>query len=151
MALIQCPECAHEVSDQAVSCPNCGFPIAATPTSRTVHINITRDEDRSGFLWTRAASSRTVDINITKANIEDAGKEGPVKQVLARDGKIAAIRFYRERTPGMGLAEAKNYVEALERGGVIAARKSGGAGCFSVLVLAAVLLFSLALLFLLPR
>lgn len=27
--LIACPECAHEVSDRAVACPKCGFPIAA--------------------------------------------------------------------------------------------------------------------------
>ncbi len=27
MALIQCPECGKEISDQAISCPNCGFPI----------------------------------------------------------------------------------------------------------------------------
>ncbi|MCA9648969.1 MAG: zinc ribbon domain-containing protein [Myxococcales bacterium] len=26
--LIACPECAHEVSDRAKSCPKCGFPIA---------------------------------------------------------------------------------------------------------------------------
>lgn len=27
MALIKCPECSREVSDQADSCPHCGFPI----------------------------------------------------------------------------------------------------------------------------
>jgi uncharacterized membrane protein YvbJ len=26
MALIKCPECGHEVSDEALSCPNCGHP-----------------------------------------------------------------------------------------------------------------------------
>lgn len=25
MALISCPECGHDVSDSAVTCPNCGF------------------------------------------------------------------------------------------------------------------------------
>ena len=29
MALIQCPECSREVSERAVACPDCGFPIAA--------------------------------------------------------------------------------------------------------------------------
>lgn len=29
MALIQCPECKREISDQAVACPQCGYPIAA--------------------------------------------------------------------------------------------------------------------------
>ena len=27
MALIDCPECGKKVSDKAVSCPNCGYPI----------------------------------------------------------------------------------------------------------------------------
>jgi len=27
MALINCPECTHKISDQSVSCTNCGFPI----------------------------------------------------------------------------------------------------------------------------
>lgn len=30
MALIKCPECGKEVSDKAVTCPNCGFKIAGT-------------------------------------------------------------------------------------------------------------------------
>ena len=30
MALINCPECNNEVSDQAYMCPRCGFPITAT-------------------------------------------------------------------------------------------------------------------------
>ncbi|TFW14102.1 hypothetical protein EGY25_02525 [Brevundimonas intermedia] len=28
MALIPCPACAHQVSEAAVACPNCGHPIA---------------------------------------------------------------------------------------------------------------------------
>lgn len=27
MALIKCPECGKEISDKAVSCPNCGYPL----------------------------------------------------------------------------------------------------------------------------
>jgi len=27
MALIECPECGKQVSDQAESCPNCGYPL----------------------------------------------------------------------------------------------------------------------------
>lgn len=27
MALIKCPECNKEISDKAVNCPNCGYPI----------------------------------------------------------------------------------------------------------------------------
>lgn len=30
MALIKCPECGEEISDQAISCPKCGLPIKRT-------------------------------------------------------------------------------------------------------------------------
>lgn len=30
MALMNCPECNHQVSDKATFCPNCGFPIKET-------------------------------------------------------------------------------------------------------------------------
>ena len=29
MALIECPECAREVSNAAASCPHCGYPLTA--------------------------------------------------------------------------------------------------------------------------
>lgn len=28
MSLIYCPECAHQISDQTITCTNCGFPVA---------------------------------------------------------------------------------------------------------------------------
>lgn len=31
MALVQCPECASQVSDQATACPKCGYPLAVKP------------------------------------------------------------------------------------------------------------------------
>ena len=33
MALITCPECGGQVSDLAVACPHCGFPIQPSPAS----------------------------------------------------------------------------------------------------------------------
>ena len=42
MALIECPECNKEVSDRAISCPHCGFPIAdiqKTESQHTVKVN----------------------------------------------------------------------------------------------------------------
>lgn len=30
MALIKCPECGHDVSDQAITCPNCGYPLKSS-------------------------------------------------------------------------------------------------------------------------
>jgi uncharacterized membrane protein YvbJ len=34
MALIKCPECQKEVSDKAISCPNCGNPITEDSPSK---------------------------------------------------------------------------------------------------------------------
>lgn len=31
MALIACPECGREVSDRAVSCPGCAYPLQESP------------------------------------------------------------------------------------------------------------------------
>ena len=33
MALIKCPECGKDISDKAVSCIHCGYPLSATPIS----------------------------------------------------------------------------------------------------------------------
>ena len=41
MALIKCPECGKEISDRAVSCPNCGFPL-----KEGQYDNITSYEER---------------------------------------------------------------------------------------------------------
>ena len=74
MALIHCPECRCEISDQAAACPKCGYPVKRdTGTSQS---------DAAG-----------------------------VRQVLIARGKIAAIKFYRESKPGLGLAEAKMIVD----------------------------------------
>lgn len=34
MALIECPECSTEVSDQADACPKCAYPIARPATGK---------------------------------------------------------------------------------------------------------------------
>lgn len=38
MALIQCPECEKEISDMAVSCPNCGYALQPTLTQTLLSI-----------------------------------------------------------------------------------------------------------------
>ena len=34
MALIKCPECDLQVSDKALSCPHCGYPMASAPRKK---------------------------------------------------------------------------------------------------------------------
>ena len=38
MGLIKCPECEKDVSDQAESCPNCGYPIKSNDVPRGVDV-----------------------------------------------------------------------------------------------------------------
>ena len=39
MAMIKCPECNHEVSDKASSCPKCGFGLASIELRKTIKEN----------------------------------------------------------------------------------------------------------------
>ncbi|GKT22776.1 hypothetical protein [Acidovorax sp. SUPP3334] len=36
MALVQCPECTRQISDQALACPGCGHPMASAAQKRSV-------------------------------------------------------------------------------------------------------------------
>lgn len=47
MALINCPECNKEISDQALSCPYCGFPMAPTPAECGEEISQAQPEQPS--------------------------------------------------------------------------------------------------------
>ena len=60
-------------------------------------------------------------------------------RVLNTDGKIRAIKFVREKK-GLGLAQAKAYVEALDTGGnpdqAARSQAAAGRGCLPMLVFA---------------
>lgn len=45
MALIKCPECEREISDQAPTCPYCGVPLKQT------ELNITTTKESSTSVW----------------------------------------------------------------------------------------------------
>lgn len=47
MALIKCPECGHDVSDQAAACPNCGYPVSKiTMQHKSEYDSIWTDESQ---------------------------------------------------------------------------------------------------------
>lgn len=35
MALLKCPECSGTISDQAITCPHCGYPLKAVTNAKT--------------------------------------------------------------------------------------------------------------------
>ena len=104
MSLIKCPECGNDISDQAASCPRCGYPI----------------QPDSG-------------VNPTPAHVNDL--DALVQKTLLEEGKIAAIKLYRDRKPGIGLAEAKEHVERIEGATAPGLRtRSKPGGCLGLLV-----------------
>lgn len=47
MSLVNCPECGKEISDKAISCPYCGYPMAAHRV--VIKSNETIDEVRTSI------------------------------------------------------------------------------------------------------
>lgn len=87
----KCIFCEHSVIETAVQCPHCG---AALSPAETAASSIKRYQAQRP---------------------DDASWHGEVASLASQGRRIEAIKVFRERT-GVGLAEAKAAVEALERG-----------------------------------
>ncbi|HWN97599.1 MAG TPA: ribosomal protein L7/L12 [Methylomirabilota bacterium] len=120
MALVSCPECRQQVSDQAVACPHCGFPFQKGIARGFSHPASVRPQ----------ASVATQPGDST----ETAHREA-IKVLLSSEGKIAAIKLARELRQ-LGLKEAKDYVESIEAGtpGLSRPRSKGCLGTGALLV-----------------
>ena len=44
MAIIKCPECGHDVSNKASSCPNCGYILEINPIEKIKCAGVTSAE-----------------------------------------------------------------------------------------------------------
>ena len=84
MALIKCPECGKEISDKSPACIHCGYPLNPVPTSSPTPSSSSGETLQQVLLDTTAV---------------------PVNK------KILCIKLVREAN-GMGLAEAKDFVES---------------------------------------
>ena len=76
MALIKCPECGHEVSDKASSCPNCGYPL------RSAENPVLPDEPEKPEL-AKEPSAETA----TESVAESIPHEAPAPAKLPSDGE----------------------------------------------------------------
>ena len=107
--MLRCSHCDHFNSEDSTQCERCGAPL---------------DESDSG----NAAESA-------------AAADPFVEQVLtiaAENGKIAAIKHYREAT-GAGLKDAKDAVESMMRQHKIVANTGTGGGCVGVVLVVGIL------------
>lgn len=52
MALIICPECNKQISDQAEACPHCGYPLGNKRKARSVKINIAEAKRKRKIVFT---------------------------------------------------------------------------------------------------
>ncbi len=56
MALIKCPECGKEISDKAISCPNCGCP------NSEFHVSNNNNKDNSQIFTVQKETTEKEDI-----------------------------------------------------------------------------------------
>lgn len=87
MALINCPECAKEISDKAISCPHCGYPIQNLETSKTDLICPSFPADLSiGSQVVNWTYNAVIDGVYENSGSNDIIESGKVKVILYTQG-----------------------------------------------------------------
>jgi ribosomal protein L7/L12 len=81
----------------------------------------------------------------TTAPSPSADLDEVLKQTLTGQGKIAAIKLYRDCNPGVGLAEAKEYIERLEATLPPGTVSKSAKGCTSILLIGGLIIAGLIL------
>jgi hypothetical protein len=109
---------------QNLECPNCGAPIdfagSATTTCPFCNSHLALTDD--GVKTASALNAGTPTVGAPSDRLEPAASPlgidpEQIRQLVRTGNKIGAIKLYREQT-GAGLREAKDAVEAIERGEV---------------------------------
>lgn len=105
MSLIKCTECGKEISDKAVSCPNCGCPVSQMTTE-----TVQNYDNGNGYYGDSQSKVYNGGNIVVQGNIDLSS----VIAYINSGNKIQAIKEVRELT-NMGLKEAKDAVEEIER------------------------------------
>ena len=79
MGLINCPECSREVSDRAVSCPQCGSPITADNVTLTL----------TGFSW--SGYNKPVDVYFNGSKVGSVGKAEELSLTFPSGGNVEFV------------------------------------------------------------
>lgn len=105
MSLINCPECSHEVSDSAMSCPNCGFELKKQHQSK-------KPKKKSGGCLPWVVVTLVILALITLYSIfrDDTSEESPIQhsEVLAYN---YAEDFVEKKLKSPSTAEFPGVVE----------------------------------------
>ena len=83
MALIKCPECEREVSDAAVACPGCGYPIAEGATG--VQVYETAVYETAGWSAEDRKSLYELLTGINKSCLNEFNDEGDLVVTFSAD------------------------------------------------------------------
>jgi ribosomal protein L7/L12 len=143
--MVRCTSCAHDNPPGLPRCQNCGAELP-TPTSPALRV----DDDLAARVRSLTEAGRKIEAiklfrERTGAGLKEAkdaveaierGQASPASPIgdrtfedevvtlLERGQKIEAIKRYRERT-GVGLKEAKDAVEAIQRGQAVPSGPQG--------------------------
>lgn len=82
MALINCPECDHTVSDRATSCPKCGFPLNGVSNSK-----VNDQEPNPSEAFTPTQREKAVITKVWKSS------ESQTDNTLEHKPLISPVRF----------------------------------------------------------
>ncbi len=162
-----CSNCGHPNPDGAERCENCNAWLSQEDGSasrqdvdenleervralldkgqKIAAVKVYRDATNAGLAEAKAAVE-AIERGARSGATASGGLDDEVLSLLRRGQKIGAIKLYREQT-GAGLKEAKDAVEALARQHGIQATGAGCGGATALLLLAAGMLFGLALVF----
>jgi len=85
MTLILCPECNNKISDRAISCPSCGFPIASQ--ERTLPSEVTDIPNDAGV----STIIPEIHADIDLGHVIHGGGDGTLKGYYNRDENVVSL------------------------------------------------------------
>ena len=122
MALMKCPECDGKVSDQAYTCPHCGFPIeeylenAESFSERKKHVkvelNLNDPDENDPMEQVTDVNGIMVNLgNLIASNYYEVGASSRMLNSITKVGIVSAksiIEDFLEANPGFNKAEEIN-------------------------------------------